>query len=82
MILNSVYYYFSDMHTSSEDFERFSEVKTLTAKLYSQLNVEEHQLRKEAELLKQLEEYNVQIAPLMKVGTLYDQNHFQHADPF
>lgn len=52
----------------SEEFQTVSDVKTLTAKLYSQLNVDEFQLKKEQEIIKQLEDYQFQIAPFEKVS--------------
>ncbi|XP_052818371.1 calcium uniporter protein, mitochondrial-like [Mya arenaria] len=50
----------------SESLERFQEVKDITHKLYSQLNVEEYQLKREKEIISQLEEYKLQIAPFIK----------------
>ncbi|KAL4239807.1 hypothetical protein ACF0H5_000610 [Mactra antiquata] len=50
----------------AESFDKITEVKSLTAKLYSQLNVEEYQLRREGEIIEQLEDYKVQIAPYLE----------------
>ena len=55
---------FSVSTLPSEDIDRLSEVKNLTAKLYSQLNVEEHQLKRERDIIQRLEEYKRQIAPM------------------
>ena len=51
----------------SEEIDRLGEVKNMVSKLYSQLNVEEHQLRRESEIIAQLEEYRRQITPMEKV---------------
>ncbi|XP_052268660.1 calcium uniporter protein, mitochondrial-like [Dreissena polymorpha] len=52
----------------SETFERLTEVKSLTAKLYSQLNVEEYQLKRERDLIQQIEEYRLQIQPYLTMS--------------
>ncbi|XP_052776877.1 calcium uniporter protein, mitochondrial-like [Mya arenaria] len=52
--------------TCQVSLERFLEVKDITNKLYSQLNVEEYQLKREKEIISQLEEYKLQIAPFVK----------------
>ncbi|KAH3872515.1 hypothetical protein DPMN_035732 [Dreissena polymorpha] len=44
-------------------FERLTE-------LYSQLNVEEYQLKRERDLIQQIEEYRLQIQPYLTVMTL------------
>ncbi|XP_060571463.1 calcium uniporter protein, mitochondrial-like [Ruditapes philippinarum] len=54
-----------EMTLPTESFEKLTEVKALTAKLFSQLNVEEYQLKREKEIIQDLEEYRVQIAPLL-----------------
>lgn len=51
----------------SEHVAGLSDVKTLIAHLHSQLNVEEHQINQEKELLKKLEDYKAQLAPLEKM---------------
>ena len=51
----------------SEEIDRLSEVKNMVAKLYSQLNVQEHQVRREGDIIESLEEYRRQIAPMEKV---------------
>ena len=56
--------FFTVSPRSSEEIDRLSEVKNLTARLYSQLNVEEHQLRRERDTIQRLEEYKRQIAPM------------------
>ena len=62
--------YFTVSPRSSEEIDRLSEVKNLTARLYSQLNVEEHQLRRERDTIQRLEEYKRQIAPMELVTWL------------
>ncbi|XP_005096639.1 calcium uniporter protein, mitochondrial [Aplysia californica] len=49
---------------SSEDAQTMTDVKQLISKLYSTLNVENHQLERENEILQRLEDLNMQIAPL------------------
>ncbi len=44
-----------------------NDVKNTISQLYSQLNVEQHQIEKEQELLAKLEELKVQIQPMDKV---------------
>lgn len=55
------------MTVPSESFDRFTEVKSLTAKLYSQLNVEEYQLKREKDIIAKLEGYQAQIQPYLMV---------------
>lgn len=50
-----------------EDMERLSGVRTLVSQLYESLNVEEHQLIKERELLAKMEALKVKLEPLEKV---------------
>lgn len=47
--------------------ERLSGVRTLVSQLYESLNVEEHQLKQERELLAKLEGLKVKLEPLEKV---------------
>jgi len=47
--------------------ERLSGVRTLVSQLYESLHVEEHQLKKERELLAKLEDIKVKLEPLEKV---------------
>lgn len=47
--------------------ERLSGVRTLVSQLYESLNVEEHQLKKERELIAKMEELKVKLEPLEKV---------------
>jgi hypothetical protein len=47
--------------------ERLSGVRTLVSQLYESLNVEEHQIKQERELLAKLEELKVKLEPLEKV---------------
>ncbi|KAK3089077.1 hypothetical protein FSP39_000592 [Pinctada imbricata] len=51
----------------SEEVKDVSEVKSLIGKLYSTLNVEEYQIQEEKKLLAQLEELQLQIAPMEKM---------------
>lgn len=51
--------------------ERLSGVRTLVSQLYESLNVEEHQLIKERELLSKMEELRVKLEPLEKVRFCY-----------
>jgi len=50
-----------------EEMERLSGIRTLVSQLYESLNVEEHQLKKERELLAKMEELKVKLEPLEKV---------------
>lgn len=54
-----------EVNLPSESFDRFTEVRSLTAKLYSQLNVEEYQLMREKDIIAKLEDYQIQIQPLL-----------------
>lgn len=56
--------------------ERLSGVRTLVSQLYESLNVEEHQLKKERDLLAKLEELKVKLEPLEKVWVIlnYENN--------
>lgn len=56
---------------SQEDIERLSGVRTLVSQLYESLNVEEHQLKKERELLAKMEELKCKLEPLEKVCRRY-----------
>jgi len=47
--------------------ERLSGVRTLVSQLYESLNVEEHQLKKERELLSKIEGLKTKLEPLEKV---------------
>jgi len=47
--------------------ERLSGVRTLVSQLYESLNVEEHQLKKERELLAKIEELKHKLEPLEEV---------------
>jgi len=47
--------------------ERLSGVRTLVSQLYESLNVEEHKLKKERELLAKMEEIKVKLELLEKV---------------
>ncbi|XP_025420395.1 calcium uniporter protein, mitochondrial isoform X2 [Sipha flava] len=51
---------------TKEDMERLSGVRTLVSQLYESLNVEEHQIKQERELLAKLEELKVKLEPLEK----------------
>ncbi|ESO88982.1 hypothetical protein LOTGIDRAFT_203141 [Lottia gigantea] len=52
--------------TTHEDAETMDDVKTLVSQLYSALNIEQHQLQTEKELVAKLEDLKVQIEPLEK----------------
>ncbi|XP_071440063.1 calcium uniporter protein, mitochondrial [Hetaerina americana] len=51
---------------SLEEVRRLSNVRNLVNQLYEALNVDEHQLKKERELLSQLESLRIQLEPLEK----------------
>ena len=69
-LITFIVLFFTVSPRSSEEIDRLSEVKNLTARLYSQLNVEEHQLRRERDTIQRLEEYKRQIAPMELVTWL------------
>lgn len=49
---------------SQEDLERLSSVRNLVGQLYGALNIDEHQLRKERELLTELERLKNEVHPM------------------
>ena len=51
-----------------EELTTLSNVRNLVSQLYEALNVEEHQLKKEREILAKLEDLKVQLAPMEKVN--------------
>ncbi|XP_075232383.1 mitochondrial calcium uniporter isoform X3 [Lycorma delicatula] len=51
---------------NKDDIERLSDVRSLVSHLYEALNVQEHQIKKERELMAQLEELKTTIQPLEK----------------
>ncbi|XP_002738070.1 calcium uniporter protein, mitochondrial-like [Saccoglossus kowalevskii] len=51
----------------SEDAEKLSDVKVLIQKLYTTLNVEQHQLMHEKDLLKKLERLKAELQPLEQI---------------
>lgn len=51
--------------------ERLSDVQNLVMQLYEGLHVGEHQLKKERQLLTQLEELQSRLAPLEEVLAFY-----------
>ncbi|XP_050421830.1 calcium uniporter protein, mitochondrial isoform X2 [Adelges cooleyi] len=51
---------------TKEDLERLSGVRTLVSQLYESLNVEEHQIKKERELLAKIEDLKIKLEPLEK----------------
>jgi len=63
-----LFFVFPVIDVPTESFDRFTELKLITSKLYSQLNVEEYQLKREKQIIKQLEDYKVEIAPFEEVG--------------
>lgn len=50
-----------------EEMKRLSGVRTLVNQLYEALNVEEHQLKKERELIAKLEDLRLTLGPMEKV---------------
>lgn len=50
--------------TTSEDLKELSDAKNLIAHLYSSMNVEQHQIEQEKELLKKLEHLKMELAPM------------------
>lgn len=50
-----------------EEIKRLSGVRTLVNQLYEALNVEEHQLKKERELIAKLEDLRLTLGPMEKV---------------
>lgn len=52
-------------------FHRLSDVKNLVHQLYEALNVEEHQIQKERELHKTLEQLKCEIEPMELVSFSY-----------
>lgn len=53
--------------TTSEDLKELSDAKNLIAHLYSSMNVEQHQIEQEKELLKKLEHLKMELAPMEEV---------------
>lgn len=47
-----------------EDLERLSSVRNLVGQLYGAMNVDEHQLRLEREMMSELEKLQNELAPL------------------
>jgi len=59
-----------------EEMERLSDVQNLVMQLYEGLHVGEHQLKKERQLLTQLEELQSRLAPMEEVLTFsFKLNH-------
>lgn len=54
--------------SSSEEMNRLGDIKALVAKLYEELHVGEHQIRKERQLHERLEELNIKLNPLEEVS--------------
>ncbi|XP_039293368.1 calcium uniporter protein, mitochondrial isoform X1 [Nilaparvata lugens] len=54
------------LNMTKDDLNRLSDVRTLVHQLYEALNVEEHQIKKERELVTQLESLKVSLEPLEK----------------
>ena len=50
-----------------EEMERLSDVQNLVMQLYEALHVNEHQLKKERQLVTQLEQLHTQLLPLEEV---------------
>lgn len=57
--------------------ERLSGVRTLVSQLYESLNVEEHQLKKERELMAKMEALKIKLEPLEKVGVDFNSRMFE-----
>ena len=58
------------MSALQEELTTLSNVRNLVSQLYEALNVEEHQLKKEREILAKLEDLKVQLAPMEKVNVV------------
>ncbi|CAL8114032.1 unnamed protein product [Orchesella dallaii] len=58
---------------SKEDLERLSSVRNLVGQLYGALNVDEHQLRQEREMLTELEKLQNELGPLEDKRELINQ---------
>lgn len=54
------------LNITKDDLNRLSDVRTLVHQLYEALNVEEHQIKKEHELVTKLESLKVSLEPLEK----------------
>lgn len=52
---------------TSEHVTDMSDVKNLISKLYTTLNIEQHQLEKERELKAKLEQLQIELQPLEEV---------------
>lgn len=55
------------IHISSEHVQNYGEVKSMIASLHATLNVDEHQMKLEKELIEKLEELRLKIRPLEEV---------------
>ncbi|XP_046391855.1 calcium uniporter protein, mitochondrial [Ischnura elegans] len=67
LVINDTVYYVAtppQEKLSLEEVRRLSNVKNLVNQLYEALNVDEHQLKKERELLSQLESLRIQLEPM------------------
>ncbi|CAG7836436.1 unnamed protein product [Allacma fusca] len=58
---------------SPEELERLSSVRNLVGQLYAALNVDEHQLRVERQMLEELEKLQLEVGPLEKKRELIAQ---------
>ena len=61
----------------SEDARTMADVKSMVYQLYSTLHVEQHQLEKEKDLRKELEDLQVEIEPLEKVNSIQIMNVYE-----
>lgn len=52
---------------TSEDIQELSNAKNLIAHLFSTMNVEQHQIEQEKELLQKLEHLKTELAPMEEV---------------
>jgi len=59
---------------TQEELATLSNVRNLVSQLYEALNVEEHQLKKEREIIAQLEDLKVQLAPMENIKLHMENN--------
>jgi len=67
LVINDVVYHVASPpreRISKEEMERLSDVQNLVMQLYEALHVNEHQLKKERQLVTQLEQLHTQLLPL------------------
>lgn len=54
-----------------EEISDMGDVRQLVNKLYMALNIDQHQVMKERDIVSQIEELKAQLAPLEKVGNVF-----------